>query len=398
MSLEVLTLADGASGTSADIVPALGFNCYRFTARDDNGPVEVLWSAPGFADGDMKPSGSGIPLHVSLCRPNSPSARYRFNGKHYTLDRRRRPGQCHSRLRDQSPVARCRGSDAHRVRATVSGFARRPDDTGALAGRLSHHGRVSPDGQHAGQSSSRLRIPNQSLCRLGLARTATFACRWAAERARLSSCTCRWSQLGPGRPVADWAQTTPPHRPASWRAECRSAEMQLDNVFGGLTFDNHRCTADGSRSRERPDDDHDVRRPVHRLRGLQPAAPRGGLHRALHQPARRVRIGSAGGTSQFASAPAGRSVSHANRVSGGLRIESNVLHVVRAYQNPLSPENRSMRLTARSWLLLACGGLLLTSAARLSAAPAAEPRRPNVLLIMTDDQGWGDFGFHGNPT
>src|SRR4029079_3035188 len=22
---------------------------------------------------------------------------------------------------------------------------------------------------------------------------------------------------------------------------------------------------------------------------------------------------------------------------------------------------------------------------------------PNVLLIVTDDQGWGDFGFHGNP-
>lgn len=28
---------------------------------------------------------------------------------------------------------------------------------------------------------------------------------------------------------------------------------------------------------------------------------------------------------------------------------------------------------------------------------AADARRPNVVLIMTDDQGWGDFGFHGNP-
>lgn len=24
-------------------------------------------------------------------------------------------------------------------------------------------------------------------------------------------------------------------------------------------------------------------------------------------------------------------------------------------------------------------------------------RPPNVVLIVTDDQGWGDFGFHGNP-
>ena len=25
-----------------------------------------------------------------------------------------------------------------------------------------------------------------------------------------------------------------------------------------------------------------------------------------------------------------------------------------------------------------------------------ESQKPNVLLIMTDDQGWGDFGVHGN--
>jgi arylsulfatase A len=33
-----------------------------------------------------------------------------------------------------------------------------------------------------------------------------------------------------------------------------------------------------------------------------------------------------------------------------------------------------------------------------AAAPAGEPpRKPNVLLIMTDDQGYGDFSLHGNP-
>ncbi|MGL4551722.1 MAG: arylsulfatase, partial [Gemmataceae bacterium] len=39
----------------------------------------------------------------------------------------------------------------------------------------------------------------------------------------------------------------------------------------------------------------------------------------------------------------------------------------------------------------------LVLAALLAAVPSAGDKRPNVLIVMTDDQGLGDFSFTGNP-
>jgi arylsulfatase A-like enzyme len=40
---------------------------------------------------------------------------------------------------------------------------------------------------------------------------------------------------------------------------------------------------------------------------------------------------------------------------------------------------------------------LTAAALGTGALNAAEPRRPNVIVILTDDQGYGDFSFTGNP-
>ncbi|MHC4501389.1 MAG: sulfatase-like hydrolase/transferase, partial [Planctomycetota bacterium] len=33
----------------------------------------------------------------------------------------------------------------------------------------------------------------------------------------------------------------------------------------------------------------------------------------------------------------------------------------------------------------------------ISQAAVTDQKRPNVIIIMTDDQGYGDFSCHGNP-
>ncbi|MFG0297248.1 MAG: sulfatase-like hydrolase/transferase, partial [Maioricimonas sp. JB045] len=51
------------------------------------------------------------------------------------------------------------------------------------------------------------------------------------------------------------------------------------------------------------------------------------------------------------------------------------------------------RLTGRTACVAA---LLLLLFGTLHAATAAAASQPNVVLIMTDDQGWGDIASHGN--
>lgn len=62
MALEVIEIRDEASGSSAKIAPTFGFNCFEFLAKVDDQTVDVLWSAPDFADGTARASSSGIPL------------------------------------------------------------------------------------------------------------------------------------------------------------------------------------------------------------------------------------------------------------------------------------------------------------------------------------------------
>jgi len=52
-----------------------------------------------------------------------------------------------------------------------------------------------------------------------------------------------------------------------------------------------------------------------------------------------------------------------------------------------------MRPSIRPWLAVA--GLLIGSSLMPRPALSAEARRPNILIIVSDDHGYADVGFHG---
>lgn len=56
-----------------------------------------------------------------------------------------------------------------------------------------------------------------------------------------------------------------------------------------------------------------------------------------------------------------------------------------------------MRFTLSIFLFLLTAIQAGAAGAEKKSAPAAAPKRPNIVLVMSDDQGWGDVAYNGHP-
>ena len=85
MTLELAKLVDSKTGSSAEILVSLGFNCFRFTAIRAGKPVEVLYAPDDFSSGQGRPSRGGIPLMYPF-PGRIPGTTFTWQGKQYQLE------------------------------------------------------------------------------------------------------------------------------------------------------------------------------------------------------------------------------------------------------------------------------------------------------------------------
>ena len=57
---------------------------------------------------------------------------------------------------------------------------------------------------------------------------------------------------------------------------------------------------------------------------------------------------------------------------------------------------KGMLLGAAAAALIAAAPALKAKAATTSGPPATKDRPPNIVYIISDDQGWKDVGYHGS--
>jgi aldose 1-epimerase len=239
MALESFTISDAASGARAKILPGLGFNCYSFEAATPAGPLEVLWSAPGFAAGAGKATGGGIPLMFPFAG-RIRGTTFRFEGKEYRLEAGDGLGNAiHGFVIDRPWRVTQQAKDR------IVGQFQASVDEAALLARWPADFRITADYRLAGGvlvSEFLIDNPDTRPLPFGFGTHGYFRVPLGGTSA--ADCRVRvpvetnWELTG----LLPTGQKTSPPLVAELSRGMPTGAMKLDHVLGGLTFENHRCT------------------------------------------------------------------------------------------------------------------------------------------------------------
>mgnify|MGYP002621891160 CR=1 FL=1 len=240
MALEPVVITDASSGARAHVLPAIGFNCFRFEVPTPRGAVDLLWSAPEFVAGQGKPSHSGIPILFPFAGRIGGTS-FDFEGRKYELSAGDGQGNAiHGFLLDRP--WRVAEQTADRV---VGTFQASQDDP-ALLEHWPADFRATAEYRVAG-NALHLKItfenPDDKPLPFGLGIHPYFRVPLASDNAADCRVTVPveygWELEG----LLPTGRTTSPPAARDLSGGMRFGDMKLDNVFGGLSFAARHCTA-----------------------------------------------------------------------------------------------------------------------------------------------------------
>jgi aldose 1-epimerase len=233
MELEIVTIADAASGTRAKIFPGLGFNCYSFSVPTPSGPLETLWSEPDFTDGTAKPTRSGIPLLFPFAGRIGGTS-FRFRDKTYELEAGDGQGNAiHGFVFNRPWRVTEQGPDR------VTGQFQASVDDASLLDRWPADFRITVEYAVAGKTlTSALLIenPDEKTLPFGFGMHPYFRVPLGSARADDCIVTIPVTDCWELKELLPIGKRSPTPESVRLSQGLPVGEMKLDNVFGGLKF------------------------------------------------------------------------------------------------------------------------------------------------------------------
>jgi aldose 1-epimerase len=253
MILPSVVLRDAASGGEAEILTGFGFNCHRFQARPSDQPVEVIWAEEGFATGQKRASGSGIPILFPF-PGRIQGTRFNWENQSYLLPEGDGMGNAIHGFVHGRPWRVVEQSDD----SVVGQFQASVDDPTLLSQWPADFRITATYALQANCLSCEYRLenPDERPLPCGFGTHPYFRipldARSRGEQCLVQLPVCSFWELvdmnatGRNQPLED---------AESYHQGLRFGDMQLDNVFGNLVFHDQWCTAtiqdaDGGRSVE----------------------------------------------------------------------------------------------------------------------------------------------------